>query len=47
MPIEEKSGEAKARRKSNALVSMFSYSRCRFEKEGLFGRYVVEKELLD
>jgi hypothetical protein len=45
--LEERSGEAKARRKSNGLVSMFSYSRSRFEKESLFGRYVVEKELLD
>ena len=41
------SGEAKARRKSNALVSMFSYSRGRLEKEGLLRRYVVEEELLD
>jgi hypothetical protein len=43
---EERSGEAKARRKSNTLVSMFSYSRCRFEKEGLFRRNIVEEELL-
>jgi hypothetical protein len=26
---------------------MFSYSSCGFEKESLFGGYVVEKELLD
>jgi len=35
------------RRQSNGLVSVFSYSRCRFEKKGLFRGYVVEKELLD
>jgi hypothetical protein len=32
---------------SDALVSVFSYSRGRFEKEGLFRRHVVEKALLD
>jgi len=32
---------------SDALVSVFSYPRCRFEKEGLFRRHVVEKALLD
>jgi hypothetical protein len=47
LPIEERSGETKAKRESNALVSMFSYSRGRFEKEGLFRGYVVEEELLD
>ena len=26
---------------------MFSYSRCGFEKEGLFRSYVVKKELLN
>lgn len=31
----------------DALVSMFGYPRCRFEKEGLFRRHVVEKTLLD
>ena len=46
LPIETL-GEAKPRRKSNALVSMFSYSRCRFEKEGLLCRYVTKEELLD
>jgi len=47
LQIEERSGGVKVRRMSNALVMMFSYSRCGFEKEGLFRRYVVEKELLD
>ena len=32
---------------SDALVSMFDYPRCGFEKEGLFGGHVVEKTLLD
>ena len=32
---------------SDALVSVFSYSRCRFEEEGLLRRHVVEKALLD
>jgi hypothetical protein len=32
---------------SDALIIMFSYSRGRIEKEGLFGRHIVEKTLLD
>ena len=31
----------------DALVSMFDYPGCRFEKEGLFRGHVVEKTLLD
>ena len=31
----------------DALVSMYDYPRCRFEKECLFRGHVVEKTLLD
>jgi hypothetical protein len=39
--------ERRVGRMPDALVSMFGYPRCRFEKEGLFRRHVVEKTLLD